>query len=218
MIALLLFMLSRFSLGSRPTETRPPHIASIPFVDDTGRTRSVEEWRGNPAIVVPMYTRCPLACPLIAENLRRATLNLDPASYRVIFFSFDPRDTPRDLHAFRDRHQLPLAWTMAVANRADALRFFDSIGFRSSETMSHTSEVVILTPDLDIAKIAYGTNIDASTIESGLAVARGGRDWLGTFGDVALAGALLLAILASIHLVTLLSALRKRTIDVPRER
>src|SRR5581483_6581998 len=87
----------------------PRHVPEIAVVDDSGSARSTAVWRGTPTIVVLMYSRCLLACPAIAESLRRATLDLKVDSYRVVFFSFDPRDTPADLRAFRETHRLPLA-------------------------------------------------------------------------------------------------------------
>jgi cytochrome oxidase Cu insertion factor (SCO1/SenC/PrrC family) len=63
--------------GGGATLVAPDFVAgrslpAIEIVDDTGRIRSTEEWRGTPTILAPMYARCPLACPLIAEGLKRA--------------------------------------------------------------------------------------------------------------------------------------------------
>ena len=166
-------------------------VATIHIVDDAGRTRSVSEWRGTPTIVVPMYTRCPLACPAIAENLKRATADMDPNSYRVVFFSFDRRDTTADLRAFRDRHQLPLAWTLANASADDTRLLLDSLDYRFSDAMSHPSALIV---------VKGGTARTFNAVDDALAFTRGGNDWLGRFGGAALAVALLVCILSAVLL------------------
>jgi SCO1/SenC len=92
-------------------------LVALFVIDDGGRVRSTDEWRGTPTIVAPMYCRCPLACPLIAKGLKRgiAESSTSPADYRVVLFSMDPRDTPEDLRRFGERHQLPLSWTLVSA-------------------------------------------------------------------------------------------------------
>ena len=166
-------------------------VAAIHLVDDTGRTRSVDEWRGTPTIVVPMYTRCPLACPAIAENLKRATADMDVNSYRVVFFSFDKRDTAADLRAFRERHRLPLAWTLANAGEADTRRLLDSLDYRVSDVMSHPNAVIVVKGD---------TAKTFNSVDDALAFARGGSDLLGRFGGAALAVALLVCTLSAVLL------------------
>jgi cytochrome oxidase Cu insertion factor (SCO1/SenC/PrrC family) len=170
-------------------------VATIHIVDDSGRTRSVDEWRGAPTIVVPMYTRCPLACPAIAENLKRATQDMDPNSFRVVFFSFDPRDTTADLRAFRERHRLPLAWTLANASAGETRALLDSLDYRVSDVMSHPNAVIVLTRDLQTSR-----TFNASSVSDALAFARGGSDLLGRFGGAALAVALLMCTLSAILL------------------
>jgi cytochrome oxidase Cu insertion factor (SCO1/SenC/PrrC family) len=170
-------------------------IPAIRFVDDTSRVRTTEEWRGAATIVVPMYTRCPVACPMTAENLTRAALRQNMTNYRVVFFSFDPRDTAADLHAFRERHRIPLAWTMASAAPADTRRLMDAIGFHFSESMMHPNFLAVLAPDL-----ARVQTFSASSMGAALEAARGGSDWAGRFGGYALAALLLIATLSAIYL------------------
>ena len=166
-------------------------VAAIHIVDDSGRTRSVEDWRGTPTIVVPMYTRCPLACPAIAENLKRATMDMDPNSFRVVFFSFDRRDTTADLRAFREQHKLPLGWTLANAGEGDTRQLLDSLDYRVSDVMSHPNAVIVVRGD---------TAKTFTAVDDAIAFARGGTDWLGRFGGAALAVALLVCVLSAVLL------------------
>ncbi len=182
-------------------------IPDIETIDDNGRTRSTAEWKGVPTIVAPLYTRCPLACPMIAHGLKRGVAQSDApsSSYRVVLFSFDSRDTPADLRRFRERNQIPLAWTVVAAPRkGDARRLLDAIGYRYGEAgghFTHPNAVIALTPDLKTAKFILGTTYD---VDDALAASRGRRDWVDHYGGWLLALLLLVSSLSVIYLVTLL--------------
>jgi cytochrome oxidase Cu insertion factor (SCO1/SenC/PrrC family) len=197
MIALLLLVLGGAAAAS-------PRLIDV--TDEYGRTRSISEFRGSPVLLAPMYAHCPLACPLIARGLRKATAqsNTSPASYRVVLFSFDPRDTPADLRLFRERQQLPLSWTIVRANSAaDAHRFLDALGYRYADTnglFDHINAVVALTSDLRPAKFLYGTSYSGRQVDEALGIARGQRDWIGRFGGVMLAALLFIAALSVIYI------------------
>jgi cytochrome oxidase Cu insertion factor (SCO1/SenC/PrrC family) len=167
-----------------------------------------------PTIVAPLYTRCPLACPLIAEGLKRglAEAKASPSSYRVVLFSFDPRDTPRELRRFRELHRIPLAWSIVTTTGTDARRFLDALDYRYGEArglFTHPNEVIALTADLRPAKALYGTSYSGQNLDEALAIASGRRDWLGQFGGPALAILLLVCGLSAVALVTLIGARRQ---------
>lgn len=188
-------------------------IPSIDVTDDNGRTRSTTEWRGIPTIVAPMYARCPIACPMIAEGLKKgfADSKTPPTSYRVVLFSFDPKDTPADLHRFRERHKIPLAWSIVSAKPGDARRLLDAIGYQYGDAnglFAHPNAVVALTPELKTAKFLFGTSYSGRDLDEALKVARGGTDWIGKYGGWMFALLLLVCLLSAVDLVTRLSRLR----------
>ena len=187
-------------------------IVALLVVDDGGRVRSTDEWRGTPTIIAPIYCRCPLACPLIAKGLKRgiAESATPLAAYRVVLFSMDPRDTPEDLRRFRERFQLPLSWTI-VASR-NPRPFLDSLGYRYADAnglFAHPNAVIALDRDLKPAKYLYGTQYSGQEIDEALAVASGRRDWIGQFGGLLLGVLLLIALLSAVYLVTLIGGGRK---------
>ena len=176
-------------------------IARISFVDDRGVTRSTDEWRGLPSIIAPVYTRCPVACPLITSGVRKALAGSSarPGTYRVILFSFDPRDTPADLRRFRDLHNIPIDWTLASAKEPDIRALMDSLGFRYAQTknsFTHPNMIFAVTSDLKTAKTLRGTEYRPGDIDEMLAIARGGSDWLDRYAGVLMA-LLLFACMAS---------------------
>jgi cytochrome oxidase Cu insertion factor (SCO1/SenC/PrrC family) len=199
---MILFLLMFLSGAAAPS---PPIIQ---VMDEYGRQRSISEFRGSPILLAPMYAHCPLACPLIARGLKKglAQSNASPTSYRVILFSFDPRDTPNDLQLFRERQQLPISWTIVRANSsADAHAFLDALGYRYADTnglFNHLNAVVALTPDLQPAKFLLGTTYSARDIDDALRIATGKHDWIGKYGGFLIALLLFIALLSLIYLVS----------------
>lgn len=180
-------------------------IPQVEFTDENGRVRSSDEWRGAPAIIAPLYVRCPLACPMIVRGLKAgiADTTASPASYRVVLLSFDPRDTPEDLRRFRERNKVPLAWTVGVAR--DARPLLDAIGYRYAQTKTlytHPNAVVVLTRDLKTAKFLFGTTYEGRAIEEALAIASGRRDWITQLGPWLLALLLMVMLLSMIVMLT----------------
>lgn len=185
-------------------------LPSIAVTDDNGRTRSTAEWSGVPTVVAPMYMRCPVACPLIAEGLKRAVAQskASPVSYRVVLFSFDPRDTPADLQRFRERHHIPLAWTMVTTRGNDARRFLDALDYRygvAGTMFTHPNEVIVLNARLEPAKVLSGTNYSGRDLDAALAVAGGSTDWLGRYGGWILSLLILVAMASAAWLLTMVA-------------
>lgn len=207
MIVLALALLAAGIQAEFPVGQRVP---AVTLIDDSGRTRSLDEFRGQPVIVAPLYTRCMLACPLIASGLKRAAAESKtlPSTYRVIVFSFDARDTPADLRRFREKYQFPISWTVATASPADVRRLTDALGYRFAEApggFTHPNAIAALTPDLVTARFLHGTAYPAADFDAALSVARGGIDWVGRFGPVAIAFLLFAATLAGGYLVLLVT-------------
>lgn len=209
MLARLLFVMTTAALTANTVSAARRPIARVDVIDDTGRIRSTEAWSGVPTILVPMYARCPLACPRIISSMERAVAQAEtqPQSFRVVLFSFDPNDTVEDLRRLRERHRVPLSWTIATAKPADIRLLMDSVDYPYAETnglYAHRNVAIALTPDLRTAKTFYAIDSNGATIDEALAVARGRRDWFGQFGGIALAVLLFVCILSAVYLAVLL--------------
>jgi cytochrome oxidase Cu insertion factor (SCO1/SenC/PrrC family) len=187
-------------------------LARVEIFDDRGAVHSTDEWRGLPVIIAPVYTRCPVACPLITAGLKRAITQSKarPGTYRVVIFSFDPRDTPADLHRFRQRHNLPIDWTVASARGPDIRALMDSIGFQYAQIRggySHPNIVVGLTPELRVSKVLNGTEYRAGDIDDIIA----GNEWLDRYSAPLFALLLFVAITSIGYLAALTARGRTRS-------
>ncbi|MFI5270059.1 MAG: SCO family protein [Chloroflexota bacterium] len=67
------------------------------LTDQDGQQVSLEQFRGKPVALTFLYTHCPDACPLIADELRQASDMLGPDSGKVAILavSTDPRHDDR---------------------------------------------------------------------------------------------------------------------------
>lgn len=104
---------------------------------------------GRPALLLPVYTSCAGSCPITTEGLRNG-LSSRPDAFRVVLLSFDPKDGPDDLKAFRARHALPPSWAIVRGADAAATRaFLDQFGFRLMTQpggFDHPDETFVLSP------------------------------------------------------------------------
>ena len=195
-------------------------IPNIDVIDDAGRVRSTAEWKGTPTILAPMYARCPLACPMIAQGVKRgaAESSVPVSSYRVVIFSFDPRDTPADLRRFRERQRLPLHWSVVKAvHKGDERRLLDALDYHYGQAGNHwihPNAIIALTAGGAPAKTLTGTSYD---IDSAIAAARGGRDWVDRYGGWMLAALLFVCLLAVVYLLALIGEKRSAPLRMSRE-
>lgn len=83
----------------------------------------VSEFKGQPRVLTMIFTRCPSACPMIINDLKKIERALSPAARKKVRFtvmSFDSKnDTPEALRAFAGKMKLGDNWDLMVANDAD---------------------------------------------------------------------------------------------------
>jgi protein SCO1 len=73
---------------------------SFTLTDHTGRTRTLEDFRGKVVVMFFGYTYCPDVCPTTLAELKavKEQLGEDGKSLQVLFVTVDPeRDTPKVL-------------------------------------------------------------------------------------------------------------------------
>jgi cytochrome oxidase Cu insertion factor (SCO1/SenC/PrrC family) len=216
-VCCVLSLLVRRQLDAGVEEVEPQRGRAMPpinWVDDTGRTRRLSDLAGFPVVLLPVYTRCRTACIANADQLKKALSDsaADPTQFRVLLFSFDPTDTPAMLRAYRQRENLPLAWSVGAASTSDVNRLLDAIGFQAAKAGSefmHTNMVVFLDSNLHIAKWIYGTDYSSRDVDAALKVAAGGNDWIGEHAQWLYAAALFGASMLCVILINYLLQLKR---------
>jgi protein SCO1 len=178
-------------VGEAPLEKPPAETAGAPaassgfellkpgepvpkgaFVDQDGRKRSFEYFKGSPVVLTFIYTRCPLPtfCPLMDRHFVtiQKSLKEDPALSRVrlVTVSFDPAyDTPPVLKKHARELKADLTrWTFLTGDRGDIDRFAMRFGVSIARAMNdprditHTLRTAIVDGDGRLVKIYTGND------------------------------------------------------------
>ena len=181
-------------------------IAPLPFKDDAGRPRTLDLFQGQPVVVLPVFTRCHGSCSRMATGLKKALirLNLDPRTYQVFLFSFDPDDTIGDLREFRRQFALPAFWTLGRLERKDLRELTSALDYRvarGSGEWIHPDVAFVIGPDRSIARVlrgpAFAATGDAPLLEA-LASTRQLATWKLRYGPYVFAFSTLLLISSAI--------------------
>lgn len=167
------------------------------FRDENGRIVRLGDYFGSrPVIVVPVYYRCPMLCPLALEGLSRALKALTfgaRADYTLVVFSFDPSETPADARRKKTdaleiygRRGGEAGWHFLTGDAAAIGALTKALGFRYSFDTSrgqfvHASTLVMATPQGRVARYLYTTEPAPKDLRLSLVEASAGR--LGTVAD-----------------------------------
>ncbi|MBK3757377.1 SCO family protein [Stutzerimonas frequens] len=167
------------------------------FTDDSGTPVTLGDLLdGRPAVLVPVYYNCPNVCGTQLASL----FNLLSAvpfelgrDYVLIVYSFDPRETPADARAERDR--LARRWPRLAGSDAVHLltgpetssgRVSEALGFRyrwdaQIDEYAHASAVAALSPAGVLVQWLYGLGYQPNDLR--LALTEAGEGQVGDFSD-----------------------------------
>ena len=144
------------------TESSPPtrvmditeageRIRTAELVDQTGKRRKVEDWRGRLIAVTFVYTRCPLPnyCPLLDRHFVAVQQHLEDAPdlrdrVRLVSVTLDPAyDTPEVLaaHAARLRSN-PALWSFMTGQPSNIEDFASQFGVSVIRENAAAAEIV----------------------------------------------------------------------------
>jgi protein SCO1/2 len=131
-----------------------PSIYELPIQLRDARDRRVglDVSRGHPVLISMFYASCPVACPVLIEEIKQVAAELPSAlqhELRVVLVSFDPaRDTPAKLRELVLARGLDERWTVAAASEPDARALAAVLGVKYRKLDSgeyfHGSTIVAL--------------------------------------------------------------------------
>lgn len=164
--------------------------------EDGGAITLREALAGRPALLVPVYLRCPMLCPLALDGLLKALRVVGLAAGRdfsVVLFSFDPSDRPAD--ASRRRAELAAsarlpAGTGAFRVLTGSPRSVDllcralgvrAVRDRTSGEFAHAPGLAVVTPDGRLSRYFLGLEYSARDLRLSLVEASAGK--LGRWTD-----------------------------------
>jgi protein SCO1/2 len=149
------------------------------FTEDGKKVLLGDLLRGTPAILALVYYRCPGTCNLILNGLAESLQSLNRyrigQDYRIITFSFDPRDTPEiaslKKKSYLNRFPLPgdpeNGWFFLSASTWSIERITEATGypiFWTEGEYVHPSLLIFLSPEGESRRYLYGLSYDPKDV------------------------------------------------------
>jgi protein SCO1/2 len=174
---------------------RPHPGAALPMtarlLDEHGRRVSLARFfHGAPVVLLLDYLHCKSLCGVALENLIAAlgALPVDAGrDFRLLVVSIDPRDTPVEAAAAKDRYLAPYRHSggeksvhfltgsqQAVREIANAIGFPYRYDAETDEYV-HPAGFVVATPDGHVSRYFLGVAVTAAQLRTGLADAVRGK-------------------------------------------
>lgn len=142
----------------------------------------------KPVVLMMVYFKCPILCPMVLEKFTRTLNELDftaGTDFDALVISFDPRDKPADAIVQRANQILSYkqpttdtirdGWTFLTCSDLpiNARHLGDSLGFPyrylpRSEEYSHGAAVFVLTPDGKVSRYLLGMEYPARDVRLAL--------------------------------------------------
>lgn len=153
----------------------------------------------KPVVMMMVYYRCPMLCPLVLEKFGTALGEIDftvGLDYDAVVVSFDPRDTYKDAavqqkarviaYGREDKggeggaEKVAAGWNFLTATPQNARALGDALGFpyrQIPETgeYAHGACVFVITPEGKISRYLTGLNYPSKDVRLALLDASGGK-------------------------------------------
>lgn len=145
-------------MGETPAAAPPLgslYALNLELVAQTGATVPLDAQRGHPVLVSMFYTSCPMACPMLIQEIQSIEAELPPerlGGVRVVLVSMDPEhDDPAAMRAVVDKHGLDARWTLGAVPADDVRPVAAALGVRYRPLpeggFAHTSVITLVDGD-----------------------------------------------------------------------
>lgn len=156
--SLLVFFLS-LSYHSLASSTQQEALPKIKLIDQSGKTFTLEKFRGDYLFISFVFTRCPMPemCPLTMELTKKLILKWKkenhPKQMHFMAITLDPQfDTPAVIREYVTKHQINVPeFTFATGDEKSLNEFgsfFNIAAFPGGKFINHNIRSVLLSPDL----------------------------------------------------------------------
>jgi protein SCO1/2 len=142
--------------------------AHIPVTTQSGKSATLDLYRGHPVLITMFYGSCPDVCPMLIMAMQGYEKQLDAQSrrkLRALVVSFDSaRDTPEKLRAIAIMHRADKSrWMFASASEIEARKLAAMLNFQYRQKPDGNFDHSVLITLLD----AEGRIVSATSKLSG---------------------------------------------------
>jgi protein SCO1/2 len=156
------------------------------FRDESGKPVQLQQYFGTtPVIILPIYYRCGMLCPLGAEEMLRSLQQIKPTigrDFQIVTLSIDPKETPEMATETkkgyiaqykRDTASAEVGWHFLTGQHEAIDKLCNAIGFRyaySAKTgeYAHPDGIVVVTPEGKVSRYFYRLDYPPRDVQFGL--------------------------------------------------
>jgi len=147
-------------------------VPNFVFVNQSGRTVRLSQFRGKPLLLTFIYTRCPVPdfCPRMSKDFAEVLKDLEanPAAFakaQMLSISIDPQfDKPAVLHEYGTHYVRSIDpnfahWEFVTGSPEELRKAADFFGLSYNQQQGqivHTLRTVLVGPDGNIVKVYSG--------------------------------------------------------------
>jgi len=145
------------------------YTLDVALVNQAGEDTSLAVWRGHPTLVSMIYASCPMACPILMNDLKTLEAELSPetrAQTRVLLITLDPaQDGPKELAEVAKGYNVDTTrWQLVRGSEMDTKTMAQHLdvefALRADGEMDHTSLIALLNPEGQVIDSLLGLQQD----------------------------------------------------------
>jgi protein SCO1/2 len=179
LLAAVLFLAQGLVHAQSVLPTESLYNLKAPLIDQSGKSRGLDVYRGQPVLVTMFYSSCPAACPLLIDTLRSIEKSLraaEQSQLRVLLISIDPeRDTVAALKELARVRRIDLSrWTLVRSDSSTVRKVAAVLNIQYRKLpngdFNHSSVITLLAPSGEILK--QTSNLGSSDPEFVAAIVR----------------------------------------------
>jgi protein SCO1 len=141
------------------------------LTDQDGKRVRLSEQRGRIVLLTFLYTQCPDICPLMADNLNAALLELEPSlreEVRVLAVSVDPkRDTPATVRGYAKVHRLVPQFRYLIGSERELTKVWAKFEVQAvasdPELIDHTAYTLLI-DRAGLGRVLYPSDFTSEAI------------------------------------------------------
>lgn len=148
-------------------------LGDYTFLDRSGRTVRLSDYRGKPLVISLIYTQCPIVCATVTRSLSVIRLSQDALgtnNFGVLTVGFDTEnDTPKAMGDFAKRMDVDLPnWEFVSADPETIKKLSKDLGFSYSSSdeggFNHITQTTFVDKDGKVYQHVYGDEFASKTL------------------------------------------------------